>query len=122
VGAPPRDRLGSPEPRVGPEDDRAGRARAADTADGLVDEAGRPAGGVGLPGPLAGVEDLAGVGAGGQQRVVARLVGVAVGGALLVLAVDLADRGVGVDISSPSPGPAPAAQARRSAISASRSS
>jgi hypothetical protein len=57
----------------------------------------RAAGGVGLPGALAGVQHLAGVGTGGQQRVVAELAGVAMGGALLVVAVNLADRGVRID-------------------------
>ena len=122
MGAQPRDRLGSPEPRVGPEDDLAGGACAADAADRLVDEAGHPAGGVGCARPQPGVQHLAGVGAGGQQRVVAELVGVAVGGALLVMAVDLADRGVGVDDQLAATRPGARCPGRLSAISASRSS
>jgi hypothetical protein len=69
-------------------------ARAAHPGGQFVDEPCGAAGGVGPPGALAGVQDLAGVGAGGQQRVVAEGVGVAVGGALLVVAVHLAHRGV----------------------------
>jgi hypothetical protein len=53
VGAQPGDDLGRPEPRISPEDQLAGGARAVDPPDQLVHEPGRAAGGVGLPGPLA---------------------------------------------------------------------
>jgi hypothetical protein len=46
---------------------------------------------------LPGVHNLAGVGSGGQQRVVAADLGVAKARALLLVAVDLADRGVDVE-------------------------
>jgi hypothetical protein len=52
---------------------------AADPGGQLLDQAGGAAGGVGPPGPLAGVQDLAAVGAAGQQRVVAEGVGGAAG-------------------------------------------
>jgi hypothetical protein len=45
----------------------------------------------------AGVQHFAGLGPGGQQRVVPQLAGVPVGGALLLVAVDLADRRVHVN-------------------------
>jgi hypothetical protein len=47
-------------------------AGAADPGGQLLDEAGRSAGGVGPPGALAGVQDLAGVGAAGNKRVMPR--------------------------------------------------
>ena len=65
------------------------------------------------PFALPGVHDLAGVSPGGQQRVVAAHLGVAEARALLVVAVDLADRGVDVEHHRPvaragahGPGPA----------------
>ena len=108
-----------PEPRVGPQAQRGGGAGPADTGDELFDEAlGAP-----LAGTFAqpGVEHLAGLRDGGQQRVVAQGAGVAVGGALLVVAVDLADRGVHVDGQRLFGGPRPSCQARPivSAITAS---
>jgi hypothetical protein len=63
----------------------------------FVDEPCGAAGGVGPASALAGVQHLAAISTAGKQRVVAEGVGVAVGGALLVVAVDLADRGVKVD-------------------------
>jgi hypothetical protein len=96
VAAAGADGLGRPEPRVGADGQLAAGAGAAHPGGQFVDEAGGAAGGVGPPGALAGVQDLAGVGAGGQQRMVPEGVGVAVGGALLVVAVDLAHRGVQV--------------------------
>ena len=93
--------LGRPEAGVGAHGQLTAGAGAADPGGQLVDEAGGAAGGVGPPGPLAGVQHLAGLGAGGQQRVVAEPPGVAIGGALLVVAVDLADGGVQVDGGRP---------------------
>jgi hypothetical protein len=67
----------------------------ADPGDQLFGEAF----GTALGGTLAqpGVQHLTGVGARRQQRVIAERLGVAVRGALLVLAVDLADRRVQID-------------------------
>jgi hypothetical protein len=99
--------LGRPEAGVGAHGQLTAGAGAADPGGQLVDEAGGAAGGVGPPGPLAGVQDLAGVGPGGQQRVVAEGVGVAVGGALLCVTVDLAHGGVQVDRHRPITGARP---------------
>jgi hypothetical protein len=85
------DDLGRPESGVGTQPQLAGGASAVDPSGELVDEPFGAAAGGSPPGPLPGVEHLAGVGTGGQQRVVAQLAGVAVGGAALVVAVDLAD-------------------------------
>jgi hypothetical protein len=99
--------LGRPEAGVGAHGQLAAGAGAADPGGQLVDEAGRSAGGVGPPGPLAGVQDLAALGAAGQQRVVAEGAGGAVGGALLCVTVDLAHGGVQVDRHRPITGARP---------------
>ena len=53
---------------------------------------------------------------------IAQHLGVAVRGAALVLAVDLADRGVQIAVSGLSPGPAPSPQARASVRASTASS
>jgi hypothetical protein len=99
--------LGRPEAGVGAHGQLTAGAGAADPGGQLVDEAGGAAGGVGPPGPLAGVQDLAALGAAGQQRVVAEGAGGAVGGALLCVTVDLAHGGVQVDRHRPITGARP---------------
>jgi hypothetical protein len=107
VAAASPDGLGRPEAGVGAHGQLAAGAGVADPGGELVDEPGGAAGGVGPPGPLAGVQDLAGVGAAGNKRVVAEFAGVAVGGALLCVAVHLAHRGVQVHRHRPITGARP---------------
>ena len=93
--------LGVPEPRVGAQQHRAGRAGALDAGDQLLAEALDPLLRVRRSLPQPDVQRLAGVGAGGEDRVVAEQLGVSVGGALLLVAADLADEAVDVDDQPP---------------------
>ena len=85
------ERLVRPEPRVGAQQLRAGRAGALHACDELVAEAQHPARGVRRALAQADAQDLAGVRARGNQRVVAADAGVAERGALLAVAEHLAD-------------------------------
>ena len=77
---------------------------APEVGDELVNEAHHASRGSRGAFAHAGGEHLAGVGACGQQRMIAEHFGVAVRGALLVLAVDLTDRGVQIDHQRPRAG------------------
>jgi excisionase family DNA binding protein len=73
VAAAGPDGLGRPEPGVHAHGQLTAGASPADPPGQLLDEAGGASGGVGPPGPLAGVQHLAGPSTGGQQRVVDQL-------------------------------------------------
>jgi hypothetical protein len=103
VGAQPVDELGRPEAGVHPKRQLAGRVRAAQPGDQFVDEPQDPAGGVRRALAQPCVQHLAAVGGKRQQRVQAELAGGAVASALLVIAADLADRGVHVHHQRPVP-------------------
>ncbi len=89
------DELPGPEPAVGPQRQRAGRAGATDPGDQFLSETTMAA----LRRTFAQppVQQFAGVGTHREERVQAELARVAIGGALLVVAVHLADRRVEID-------------------------
>jgi hypothetical protein len=93
--------LADPEPGIHANGELTAGAGAAQPGDELVGEPHDPAGGVGAALAQPGVEDLAGVGTEGEQRVQPQPTGVAVASALLVVPVDLADRGVHVHDQRP---------------------
>lgn len=89
------DELPRPEPRIGPQRQRPGRAATADPGNELLNEAFVAS----LRRPLAepGMEHLTGISPRREQRVIPEPAGVAVRGAVLGLAVHLTDRRVHVD-------------------------
>jgi hypothetical protein len=85
------------KPGVGADQDRAGRAGAANAGEQLIHESRGKANTQRGNLAVTGMEHLAAPATDRHQRVIAELLGVSVGRALLVIAVDLPDEAVDID-------------------------